>query len=42
MYIQSEAGITEYSNLAVTDVGSANENGKKGGFSHQRKRCGGF
>ena len=30
MYIQSEAGITEYSNISVTDVGSANENGKKG------------
>jgi len=30
MYIQSEAGITEYSGLSVTDVGSANENGLKG------------
>tara|TARA_B110001452_G_scaffold147964_1_gene123183 strand:- start:293 stop:961 length:669 start_codon:yes stop_codon:yes gene_type:complete len=30
MYIQSEAGITEYSNISVTDVGSANENGLKG------------
>jgi len=30
MYIQSEAGVTDYSTIKVTDVGSANENGLKG------------
>tara|TARA_B100000767_G_C19688907_1_gene503056 strand:+ start:308 stop:976 length:669 start_codon:yes stop_codon:yes gene_type:complete len=30
MYIQSEAGITEYDNISVTNVGSTNENGLNG------------
>ena len=30
MYIQSEAGVTEYSNISVNDVGTANNNGLKG------------